>query len=237
MTTRSEGKRSDHKSRRMAENIFLFVPNVIGFARVVLALMSFYVMSSRYVLATVLYGSSALLDAFDGMAARRLNQSTKFGAVLDQLTDRCATMCLIMVLSTFYPKYMFLFQLSLIIDIAGHWIHSQTSLMLGKTSHKSIDLNENPIMRLYYTSRPLLFFMCAGNELFYSSLYFLHFTNGPFVTILNIHLIPLLAWVSAPIAVVKALISCLHAFIAAINLSIIDVNERQSAAQISAKKD
>jgi len=81
----------------MAENIFLFVPNIIGFARIVLALISFYLMPDHYLMATVFYVTSALLDAFDGMAARRLNQSTKFGALLDQLTDRCATMCLIMV--------------------------------------------------------------------------------------------------------------------------------------------
>ena len=35
-------------------------------------------------------------------------------------------------------------------------------------------------MRLYYTSRPVLFCMCAGNELFYASLYLLNFTSGPF---------------------------------------------------------
>ena len=37
---------------------------------------------------TVLYCISCLLDAFDGMAARALDQSTKFGAVLDMVTDR-----------------------------------------------------------------------------------------------------------------------------------------------------
>jgi CDP-diacylglycerol--inositol 3-phosphatidyltransferase len=49
----------------------------------------------------------------------------------------------------------------------------------GKTSHKFIDLSENPIMRVYYTSKPILFFMCAGNEAFYAALYLLHFTEGP----------------------------------------------------------
>jgi hypothetical protein len=32
---------------------------------------------------------------------------------------------------------------------------------------------------MYYTSRPVLFFMCAGNEAFYAALYLLHFTEGP----------------------------------------------------------
>jgi hypothetical protein len=34
-------------------------------------------------------------------------------------------------------------------------------------------------MRIYYTSKPVLFFMCAGNEAFYAALYLLHFTEGP----------------------------------------------------------
>ncbi|XP_054161065.1 CDP-diacylglycerol--inositol 3-phosphatidyltransferase-like [Oppia nitens] len=220
----------------MSENIFLFVPNLIGFARIVLALVSFALMVDHYLLATCFYVTSALLDAFDGMAARRYNQSTRFGAMLDQLTDRCATMALIQVLTVFYPKYMFLFQLSLIIDISCHWIHLQTSTMLGKTSHKTISLDENPVMRLYYTNRSVLFFMCAGNELFYSALYFLHFTSGPLIPYLNISIVPLLVWVSAPIALIKTGISLLHGVMAAMNLANLDLIERQEQG-ISPKKD
>ena len=39
----------------------------------------------------LLYGASSLLDAADGYAARALNQSSEFGAVLDMVTDRCDT--------------------------------------------------------------------------------------------------------------------------------------------------
>ena len=35
----------------------------------------------------------------------------------------------------------------------------------GRTSHKFFDAGENPIMHIYYTSRPVLFGMCAGNEI------------------------------------------------------------------------
>lgn len=37
---------------------------------------------------TVAYCVSALLDAVDGMAARALGQTSKFGAILDMVTDR-----------------------------------------------------------------------------------------------------------------------------------------------------
>ena len=54
-----------------------------------------------------------------------------------------------------------------------------TGLLQRKTSHKFIDMSENPIMRLYYTDCLVLFFMCAGNEACYADLYLLHFTERP----------------------------------------------------------
>lgn len=209
----------------MGENIFLFVPNLIGYARIFLALVSFYFMPTNYVLATVCYITSGLLDAFDGHAARILNQSTKFGAILDQLTDRCATLCLLMVLSCFYPKYMFFFQLSALIDIAGHWIHVWVSLMQGKTSHKFVDVAGNPVMKLYYTSRPVLFGFCAGNELFYAMLYLLYFVEGP--TVFGIGLFRLIMYVTAPVSLFKTGITLLHMYLAGYNVGMIDVLDRR----------
>lgn len=104
---------------------------------------------------------------------------TKFGAMLDQLTDRAGTAGLMMTLATFYPKYTFWFQMSMAIDITCHWIFLHTSTLQGKTSHKFIDMSENPIMHLYYTNKNVLFFMCAGNEAFYAALYVMYFYSGP----------------------------------------------------------
>ncbi|XP_057337451.1 CDP-diacylglycerol--inositol 3-phosphatidyltransferase [Microplitis mediator] len=207
------------------ENIFLFVPNLIGFARIILAVISFYFMPTNYVIAGWCYVISALLDAVDGHAARYLNQSTKFGGMLDQLTDRVGTMCLLVNLSMFYPAYAFWFQLSMAIDISCHWIYLHTTILQGKTSHKFIDMSENPIMSIYYTNRTVLFLMCAGNEAFYAALYVLHFTEGPIL--FGISLFRAALFICAPIAIVKSCISILHGYVAAINLSIIDVKERR----------
>lgn len=53
------------------------------------------------------------------------------------------------------------------------------SILQGKTSHKFVDMSENPIMSIYYTNRMVLFFMCAGNETFYATLYLMYFSEGP----------------------------------------------------------
>ncbi|XP_016124366.1 CDP-diacylglycerol--inositol 3-phosphatidyltransferase-like [Sinocyclocheilus grahami] len=203
------------------ENIFLFVPNLIGYARIVLALVSFYLMPCCPGPAVFCYLLSALLDAFDGHAARALNQGTKFGAMLDMLTDRCATMCLLVNLALLYPSYTFLFQLSMCLDMASHWLHLHSSMMKGATSHKTIDLSGNPILRLYYTSRPVLFFMCMGNELFFCLLYVIYYIEEPQVWL------QWLLGVCSVVCVLKSGISLLHLITASRNMAAIDVADRE----------
>lgn len=59
-------------------------------------------------------------------------------------------------------------------------------------------------MHLYYTSRPVLFAMCAGNELFYASLYLLHFTTGP------LYIFNIVAFLCFPVAMAKLAIAVLQ---------------------------
>ncbi|KAF2360517.1 CDP-alcohol phosphatidyltransferase [Trinorchestia longiramus] len=213
----------------MAENIFLFIPNLIGYGRIVLALISFYFMPTDHVTASICYLLSGFLDAFDGQAARAFNQGTRFGAMLDMLTDRCGTMCLLACLGSFYPRYLFWFQLSVTIDIACHWLHLHTSLLEGRTSHKSSAANPNFILRLYYTSRTILFLMCAGNELFYASLYLLYFTEGPSL-LFGLGLWRALCYLLLPVAALKSVLALMQGYHAALNLAAIDVHERAKTA-------
>ncbi|XP_035259970.1 CDP-diacylglycerol--inositol 3-phosphatidyltransferase [Anguilla anguilla] len=203
------------------ENIFLFIPNLIGYARIVLALLAFYFMPCCPVPAVFCYLLSALLDAFDGYAARALNQGTKFGAMLDMLTDRCATMCLLVNLALLYPSYTFLFQLSMSLDMASHWLHLHSSMMKGASSHKTIDLSGNPILRIYYTSRTVLFIMCMGNELFFCLLYIMYFIEETHVWLQG-----LLA-VCGVICALKSGISLLHLITASRNMAALDVADRE----------
>uniref|UniRef100_A0A915JID3 CDP-diacylglycerol--inositol 3-phosphatidyltransferase n=1 Tax=Romanomermis culicivorax TaxID=13658 RepID=A0A915JID3_ROMCU len=202
-------------------NIFLFVPNIIGYCRILFAFVSFYYMPTDYYKAFFFYGASSLMDAVDGYAARYFNQGTRFGAMLDMLMDRCGTMCLIMVLGHFYPNWMVIFQLSNALDIASHWLHMHVHDITGGKSHKSIDENTNPVLKLYYTSRQFLFFMCAGNELFYALLYLNHFTYGP------LRLWQILSFLTFPIALVKSVISLVHLISASQAIGAIDVEERR----------
>eukprot|EP01087_Luapelamoeba_hula_P012728 TRINITY_DN357_c0_g1_i1.p1 TRINITY_DN357_c0_g1~~TRINITY_DN357_c0_g1_i1.p1 ORF type:complete len:228 (-),score=34.12 TRINITY_DN357_c0_g1_i1:111-794(-) len=166
--------------RQNKENVYLFIPNLIGYGRVISAIIAFWVCFDSPLLFIFLYGVSAALDAVDGHAARHFNQSSRFGAVLDMVTDRCSTSCLIMVLGQFYPTYILVFLLLVALDITSHYAHLYSSLVNGSKSHKTIDPKKNPWLFLYYHNRAVLGGLCAGNEIFFVGLYLCHFFTGPF---------------------------------------------------------
>ena len=65
-----------------------------------------------------------------------------------------------------------------------------------------------------------LFLNFSGNELFYASLYLLHFTWGP------LYLFPVVAVVTFPVALAKSGIALLQGYLAAQNIAAVDVRER-----------
>jgi CDP-diacylglycerol--inositol 3-phosphatidyltransferase len=71
----------------MASPVWLYVPNLIGYTRILTGLAAFYYSydSSKWWNFFVLYFISYSLDALDGVAARALKQTSRFGAVLDMV--------------------------------------------------------------------------------------------------------------------------------------------------------
>lgn len=57
--------------------------------------------------------------------------------MLDMLTDRCSTMCLLVNLALLYPRATLLFQLSMSLDVASHWLHLHRSALVLGTEHCS----------------------------------------------------------------------------------------------------
>ncbi|KAH3687236.1 hypothetical protein WICPIJ_001793 [Wickerhamomyces pijperi] len=155
--------------------IFNYIPNYIGYSRVITALISFYLMDSHPLSCIAMYSISCLLDALDGTAARAYNQTSQFGAVLDMVTDRCTTSSLICFLCVLYPSWALVFQILISLDLSSHYMHMYATLISGGKSHKSIDKKESWLLNLYYTDRKVLFTMCFFNELFYVALYLYYF--------------------------------------------------------------
>ncbi|KAG9089276.1 CDP-diacylglycerol-inositol 3-phosphatidyltransferase [Ceratobasidium sp. 370] len=138
------------------ENVYLFVPNLIGYTRVILAGFSLHYMGTHPNTCTLLYGISCLLDAVDGQAARALNQTSKFGAVLDMVTDRCTTSCLLCYLASRYTSYATLFQMLITLDFSSHYMHMYSSLVTGSKSHKAVTSEVSRILWYYYNNSNII---------------------------------------------------------------------------------
>jgi len=155
-------------------DIVTFVPNLIGYVRVILTLVGYGYALVDYRITCGCYMLSQALDAADGYAARMLKQSSDFGAVLDMVTDRASTTCLCVVLGHLYPDKLLLFCSLVMLDMFSHWYHMYASLKLGLGSHKEC---ENALLRFYYW-KPVLFIVCAGTECWYMSLYVTYYNSA-----------------------------------------------------------
>lgn len=143
---------------------------------------------------------------------------TRFGAVLDMVTDRSATTCLLIHLAQLYPKCTLAIQLLVTLDLSSHYMQMVSTLTSGSASHKTLSKESNPILRLYYTSRVVLFLVCAGNELFLMILYVLyHFENRIWFA---------LGCLMAPVFVLKQVLNVVQLVGASESLVKIDYNEK-----------
>ncbi|KAK9476843.1 CDP-alcohol phosphatidyltransferase-domain-containing protein [Lipomyces japonicus] len=222
------------------KNIFLFIPNLIGYARVILAAGSLAVMKHHPKICTWLYAVSCLLDAFDGAAARKFNQATRFGAILDMVTDRCTTSCLIIFLSLAYPSWIIAFQFLISLDLASHYMHMYAMLNGGESSHKKVGKDKGWILNLYYTNTRVLFFVCAANELFFVALYLFSFEpkTPPYLGYwgkIPLSYATFLGVFSFPTWLLKQIINVIQMIHAAYTLAELDIEERNKKNIESAK--
>lgn len=127
----------------------------LGYLRIVLAFASLYYMPLHPRTCCGLYTVSCLLDALDGIAARKFEQSTKFGAVLDMVTDRCTTACLMVFLASAFPRWSIVFQALISLDLASHYMHMYATLSMGGSgqSHKNVDESRSWVLKMYYSNK------------------------------------------------------------------------------------
>ncbi|KAK4424044.1 putative CDP-diacylglycerol--inositol 3-phosphatidyltransferase 2 [Sesamum alatum] len=160
------------KSRPSTLTVYLYVPNIIGYVRILMNCFAFAICFKDKYLFSVLYFVSFVCDALDGWCARKLNQVSTFGAVLDMVTDRISTACLLVILSQVYrPGMIFLSLLAL--DIASHWLQMYSSFLVGKTSHKDVKDSSSWLFKLYYGNRKFMGYCCVSCEVLYIVLFLL----------------------------------------------------------------
>lgn len=100
------------------------------------------------------------------------NQTSTLGAVLDMVTDRVATSCLLAVLCVIYPAVQPVFLSLLMLDIFSHWFQMYATLAMGSATHKDVH-SRSFIVRFYYKHRLFMGFCCVCVEALYLFAYLL----------------------------------------------------------------
>jgi CDP-diacylglycerol--inositol 3-phosphatidyltransferase len=147
----------------MALSRFLYIPNLIGYVRVALMFIAYLGSETHPLLFFFCYFFSQFLDMFDGAAARRFNQATQFGAMLDMVTDRCSGIGLFLTLSHRLPKYTILCHILIWIDICSHWAHMLVQARTRATSHKKLE-SGSFLLRFYYHTNWFMVLLIFGAE-------------------------------------------------------------------------
>ncbi|CAM9940742.1 unnamed protein product [Ectocarpus fasciculatus] len=174
----------EREEQKRVRNVLLYYPNLIGYARVALVLASYYLAETNWKASSCFYLVAFAGDAVDGHVARKFKQASRFGAVLDMVTDRCSTAGLLLVLSRLYGRReAFAFLVLMFIDLFSHWMHTHRRedppQDVVEKHHKSTATlkRRNILIRTYYDNLPFFAFCCIGAELFYVLLYLLHFVS------------------------------------------------------------
>ncbi len=100
-----------------------------------------------------------------------------------------------------YPQYIVAFQLLIALDLSSHYMQMYSSLTTGSKSHKTMTKNANPLLRLYYENRIVLFLVCAGNETFFMMLYLFHYET------VYLDIVRFILMVTCPIFVLKQILN------------------------------
>jgi CDP-diacylglycerol--inositol 3-phosphatidyltransferase len=183
---------SNSKANLSPTDVLLYVPNLIGYSRVLLTLASLVLMlvdsSAYWNIAIFLYIASFVGDLFDGWVARKLQQTSSFGGVLDMMTDRCSTLGLLFVLGNVYQDkqggvyWQLTFLGVVLLDISSHWCQMYASLAAG-AHHKSAAGNRgrNFLVRWFYQYYYFFGYLCVGAEFTYVLLYVLSFAADKWI--------------------------------------------------------
>ncbi len=96
----------------------LTVPNLLSVIRLLVIIpLVFALMNQRYLEAGIYLLISGLSDMFDGIIARKFNQVTQLGKMLDPIADKLTLIAVLICIAILFPSVTFIVAILLIKDI------------------------------------------------------------------------------------------------------------------------
>lgn len=80
------------------------IPNILTYIRIILIVpFVYYFLKENYIPAVICIGVSGLTDCFDGMIARKFNQVTSLGKILDPIADKFTLLAVVICMVIYVP--------------------------------------------------------------------------------------------------------------------------------------
>ncbi|GAU49994.1 hypothetical protein TSUD_91120 [Trifolium subterraneum] len=159
-------------------SVYLYVPNIIGYIRVLLNCLAFSLCLRNKIIFPILYFFRHNLAEFvlPVLYAMLWMAGVLEDSIKCQHLELCwiwiSTACLLVVLSQLYrPGLIFLSLLAL--DIGSHWFQMYSTFLAGKASHKDVKDSTNWLFRAYYGNRMFMAYCCVSCEVLYLILFYL----------------------------------------------------------------
>lgn len=94
----------EEKSKTLTDEKIFTVANILTFCRIVLiAPFLYFFITERYIEATAILTASGLSDCFDGLLARKLNQVSDLGKLLDPVADKLTLVAVAVCICIMFP--------------------------------------------------------------------------------------------------------------------------------------
>ena len=101
----NDKKTSENKEIWRFKTSDLFtIPNLITYVRFLLIIpFAYFFLREEYISSAICIGLSGLSDCFDGLVARKLNQVTSLGKILDPIADKVTLLVVVVCMVIFVP--------------------------------------------------------------------------------------------------------------------------------------
>lgn len=94
------------------------IPNIITYCRFILIIpFAYFFLTENYIAAAISIGLSGLTDCFDGMIARKFNQVTSLGKILDPIADKLTLIAVVVCMVFYVPSVLPVLVLLIVKDL------------------------------------------------------------------------------------------------------------------------
>ncbi|XP_033095311.1 CDP-diacylglycerol--inositol 3-phosphatidyltransferase-like [Anneissia japonica] len=198
MSDEGEAKRELSGNVSNCRTIYLYVPNIIGYIRILLlGISSRLLYLDWYLEGTFIYIVFIVLDFIDGYYARKLNQCTVFGAFFDTMIDVLGDTMMLMHIARRNPSYFDLIQFQIFIHLSCGFLSTSAHCLCGSVDAKSSTWT---FLRFFYDQ--LLDYILFAHSSGLVAVHVSSYTMGPKVPLLPVQLVPLMLLILCPFSFV-----------------------------------